>query len=239
MRLRRSLPLPYAGGVTCLHDTTSPLAPGALFQRPWQTTNKEFGPVTLPAIDTDLPMAVPARKSADRLGARFGRLYVTALPLDMDPKTSQPQLPHIMREVSCSCGNEAFQRFKTKADLENRRAMSCGCLSTEKRPPVGARFGKLTLVGKAKGQPGVSVFDCECGKRCRADLKLVRALEVGGCPDCMRRGDPGTDGVVWDRMFFDQRSIAEHARLRHCKPMEALKGILVENNAAKPRPGSA
>lgn len=175
------------------------------------------------------PTSNPLEKTSDHVGAKFGRLTVSALPKALDADTPQPHLPHNMRQVSCSCGNDLFANVKFAKDLEALRTVSCGCLTNEKRPAVGTKFGKLTLVGKAKGLPGVSVFDCECKTRCRADLKLVRAGEIRGCHSCMRKGSPGTKAGVFDRVFFDGVSMAEHARRRNIEPLDALKAVLREN----------
>lgn len=111
-----------------------------------------------------------ARKGIDLTGSVFGRLSVVAR------YGSSPQ--GVLWSCRCSCGSETVVAGKT---LRSGLSMSCGCANNEWRRRlqtekfVGAKFGKLTVVGLAGVDGGKTFWDCLCD--CGTSRKM-RATDV-------------------------------------------------------------
>jgi len=104
----------------------------------------------------------------DLTGRRFGLLTVLEYAGKRDGM-------HCWR-CRCDCGNEAVVG---QTLLRSGKTKSCGCSG---RPPMedltGQQFGRLTVLGRAQGEHGGSLWRCRCG--CGKETVVRYAYLVSG-----------------------------------------------------------
>ena len=149
----------------------------------------------------------------DITGQRFGRL------------TALPGLVGRTQPVRCDCGTTKSVDYY---NLTNHQTVSCGCLKRLPRPETGDKFGDLTATGVTVA-PGVQRFACSCGRTAALRVSHVRIGLATSCDVCAAKAKPNYNAM--DELFFQGRSITEHARRQDTTPKDALLRILKNQSA--------
>ena len=115
---------------------------------------------------------------------KFGRLMV----LEEVPREQRPSPTGRYYLCQCECGN---QKVVYGHNLKTGNTKSCGCLSRETSSinnsidiPVGSKFGKLTVIGRASVRPGGEAFwrcSCDCGNECEVRSHDLRKGHTTSC----------------------------------------------------------
>ena len=95
----------------------------------------------------------------------------------------------------CDCGRE---KELTKANVTSGTSRSCGHCVKEKPvvpPPVGKKFGKLTVLAAVRVMAGGHMrwkwsCRCDCGRECVIRREAIVAGNTKTCGEC-RRKPPG------------------------------------------------
>ena len=115
---------------------------------------------------------------------KFGRLTV----LEEVPREQRPSPNGRYYLCQCECGN---QKVVYGHNLKTGNTKSCGCLSRQTSSinnsidiPVGSKFGKLTVTGRAAVRPGGEAFWkclCDCGNECEVRSHDLRKGHTTSC----------------------------------------------------------
>ena len=115
---------------------------------------------------------------------KFGRLTV----LEEVPREQRPSPTGRYYLCQCECGN---QKVIYGHNLKTGNTKSCGCLSRQTSSinnsidiPVGSKFGKLTVTGRAAVRPGGEAFWkclCDCGNECEVRSHDLRKGHTTSC----------------------------------------------------------
>lgn len=109
----------------------------------------------------------------DLTGQRFGRLTVISRAENRHKK--------VFWNCDCDCGNKTVAKAN---ELRNGRRKSCGCLRGGFIDIAGKKFGKLTVVERARR--GRWLCDCDCGNQTVKDSASLRSETSTHC-GCLRK----------------------------------------------------
>jgi len=101
----------------------------------------------------------------------------------------------------CDCGKLTSYH---RSSLLSGKTTSCGCEAIKKSDLIGQKFGKLTVLKRAKTSLGKTAWECkcECGKKTKVPSGYLKATQAPSC-GCLRKkydGIPMKLRIVYTNM---------------------------------------